>query len=253
MFHKKFLTNIKNIFDSVSYSVQDANFDFEDYKKACMRALRCSDSLKEAQQMLRDIKYVRYFSDSISRKIKKHYDFYCSLDDRRKEISSKENEAAITITNDLSDDLNNSICLASFLDDEILEIINIDGVYRMNDDSYSYYIKHVDDDEDIRVVIYDKGENPICTVYMDDEVDIYLEDNKTNMFLQKQEDGIAIFSTECVKKSNNKPALEDMTAFLDWNLVEVGFKGCVARLNLFKTDIKLELLLLLSVSTLLLE
>lgn len=253
MFHKKFLTDISKIFDNVSYSVNDSYFDLDDFRKSCIRAIRYSDSLKEVQKILMDLKYVTYMRNAISRKLKRHFDFYSSLEHKRKELCPNENEPVVTITNDLTDDLDNAICLANFLDDEVLEIIHEDDIYRMNDHDYSYYIKHVDDEDDIRVIIYDKEENPVYTVYMDDELDIYLEDNKTNMFLLKHEDGIAIFNKDYISKTNNNPKLEEMSAYLDWNLVNHNFKGCVARLNLFKTDIKLELLLILSMSIFLLE
>lgn len=255
MFHKKFITRFNDIFNKVSYSVKDGTFNYEDYKKACMQALRYSESIKEAKQILADMKDVKYYSKAISSKIKKHFDFYNSLEHKKKDYFSVENEAAVTIVNDLiTEDLDRAICLPSFLDNESIEIIYFDGIYRMNDDGYSYYIKNVEDDDDIRVVICNKDDAPVCTVYMDDEVKIYLEDNKTNLFIQnKDEDGIAIFSADCVKKANNKPSLEDMTAFLEWDLVDHNFKGCAARLNLFKTDISLELLLLFAVSIFILE
>lgn len=253
MFHKKFLNNINEIFSNVSYSMYDSYFDLEDFKKSCIRALRYSVSLKEAQKILNDLKYITYKSGTISRKLKRHFDYFSSLEHKRKELCPNENEPVLTITNDLTEDLNKAICLASFLEDEVLEIINVDNIYRINDQDYSYFIKHVDDEDDIRVIIYDKEETPVCTVYMDEELDIYLEDNKTNMFLLKQDDGIAIFNKDYLSKTNNNPKLEEMTAYLDWNLVDACFEGCVARLNLFKTDIKLELLLILSMSIFLLE
>lgn len=254
MFHKKFLRRFSDIFDNVSYYPDDACFDFEEYLKACKRTLRYSESLKDTKQILKDIKDVKYYRNAIARKIKKHFDFYYAIDHKTKEIEAVENEAVITITNDLTDDLDYSICLPSFLEDQSIEIIHSDGVYRMNDDSYSYFIKHVKDEDDTRVVIYDKDETPVCTVYMGDEVDIYLEENETNLFIQnKDEEGIAIFNADCVKKSKNNPSIEDMTAFLEWDLVDHNFMGCVARLNLFKTDITLELLLLFVVAIFLLE
>lgn len=254
MFHKKFLTRFRNIFDNVSYYPDDGCFDYDEYIKAVKRALRYSESLKYAKQILCDVKEVKFFKDAITKKVKKYFDFYYSIDHETKVIKPVENEAAITITNDLTDDLDFSICLPSFLDNQSLEIIHSEGVYRMNDDGYSYFIKHVKDDDDLRVVIYDREENPACTLYMDDELKIYLEENETNLFIQnKDEEGIAIFNSDYVKKVKNNPSLEEMTAFLEWDLVGHNFKGCVGRLNLFKTDISLELLLLFVVAIFLLE
>ena len=243
MIDKYFLTHVNKIFNAVGYSLESSDFNFDDFTKAAYNALKNCKSIEIAKKISLCIVFVTKNKNKIKNQIKDYYKYFSSLPHNPKTYTYRENEAVITMTNYLSDDGNNTLCLANFLDNEYLNIVNFESMYWMDDNESIYHIKLLSATSDSAVLL-DKEDKPYWIMSIDKKGKAYFKNNRTNLSFMYVKDGISIYDSEYMKSVGNKPNPEEMVAFLELHYSQKIDCAFIARLNLFRTNIRLEILLL---------
>ena len=243
MIDKYFLTHVNKIFNAVGYSLESPDFNFDDFTKAAYNALKNCESIEIAKKISLCIVFVTKNKNKIKNQIKDYYKFLLTLPHNPKTYNYRENEAIITMTNYLSDDGNNTLCLANFLDNEYLNIINHESMYWMDDNESTYHLKLLSATS-YSAVLLDKEDKPYWIMSIDKKGKAYFKNNRTNLSFVYVKDGISIYNSEYMKSVDNKPNPEEMVAFLELHYSQKFDCAFIARLNLFRTNIRLEILLL---------
>ena len=243
MLDKYFLNHINKIFDGVGYSLTSSSFNIDDFTKAAYNALKNCKNIEIAKKISLCIVFVSKNKNKIKNQIKDYYKYFSSLPHNPKTYTYKENEAVITMTNYLSEGDNITLCLPNFLDNEYLGIVNFENLYWMDDNESSYRLKVLAADS-YSVVLLDNNDKPYWIMSIDKKGKAYFKNNRTNLSFMYVKDGISIYNSEYMKSVGNKPNLEEMEAFLELHYSQKYYCAFIARLNLFRTNIKLEILLL---------
>lgn len=239
MLDKHFLNHTNKILNGIGYSLESPYFDYDEFLNAAYKALRNCRTFELAKKILLGIDFVRQNKNKIKNQILDHYKYYSSLPHEPKIYNRREDEAFITMTNYFE----NTVCLANFLDNECLEIVHFENYYWMDDNESIYRLKKLSSDTKSIVLVNDE-DKAFWIMTLDRRGKVCFKNNRTNLSFVDTKDGIAIYDSEYMKTVHDEPNQEEMVAFLELHFPEKFHYVFLARLYLFKTNIRLEILLL---------
>lgn len=253
MITKSFIRDIHAYFDEFHY--HPTEFNINAFSDAVSKTLTHCASLEDAKNAILMAQYCFKNVDKITKMLEKKKDLY---DEYMYEgnsllslLSDDESLGHYYITNGINNDIND-VCIAGNFDDEDV-FIGIDyshGKYYLDDKGY--YIKYSSMSSK-KMKLFNKNNVCLCNIVLNDECDIFLENNNLQYELVQYESAMAIYDKEYCDSVNDNDELdvEKVIATIEWDLLDKNSKFGVSNLIVYDELEKdnFELISLLAAST----
>ena len=252
-FTKDYLIRIHNIFDELGYIFEGENIMFNDFFYFGIKKLNRSYEFEDSVEIVTLMKIIINDFSKIKNKIKKNYEFWKSIPYKNEKMEFKDEFiSSFYLTNAFFG--YKKICITNYLleDEKICYVDSSNGRYYFkNDNNYALrYSKW----SSKKMYILDKYDNKLCSIFLNKDLNIYLEDNKTNFEIIPCEIGVGIYDKNYLKQLNGKKIDENkMLGFILWDIIfaKENNRDCLVRLDIYNKNCDINLFLLFSMSCIL--
>lgn len=237
----KYLDAYLAAFSNLSYRPTHDTLSLDDFLKAGCKALRLSPDMDEAVIACKMIYLCLYDWERLEATFENDKKFFLdSLEDEGlylHPLSEKEAKGTTWLTNATRGSIK-YVDITS--EDGFLTSINKKGHFPSLSGKYRL---EYDPEHKNKMHIFDRDDNHIVTLLMDDECDIHLEDNKTPYIMLGDEYGYL----NLYRKGKEKPNKKDRVAEIIWGITndEAPYIG-LSRLKVYKEDDELFALIAMS-------
>lgn len=251
---KNLLIRAHNAFDELNYRPKNGAVSFDDFKKCMVSTLSKTKELDDAINVVKIYKYVSSHFAAICVKIKKYYDFWESMPYEGNELLTLEDDdggLSIFVSNAFGNNYQNlKLCFSGDEDNELYDMFYSGGRLFIDTDlkECNYSIRY-SKMSSTRMVLQDKSNNTLCIIVLSEDMNIFLENNKTDYDIVLYEGFMAVYKKQYIKSlAGEEPNIEESLAFLSWDIIDENSCLGVTKIDLFDTEVDFEIITLLAAS-----
>lgn len=254
------LIKAHDAFDELGYRPITPVISFDNLFKASLNTLNHTKDFQDGINVADLIQFLFKNFDKVCSKVKKNEYFWKTLAyNGRKLVSVVSDDEAIGtffITNSIESKYKN-VFVSTLNPENVNEPCLFDVSYRkrkfsIGDEDAQYYLSYsfISSKE---MNLFDKNKKKICKIVIDDNFDVTLRSNFTNYETITYEGGIGIYEKKYIRSIHGKePDTKEISAFIEWDILNKKSKFGLSRLELYKNEGDLELFILLAMSCFLL-
>ena len=247
------LALIHCFFDEIDYQPTSENLDGEEIMNHLIDTLNHAKGLEDALFILRFFKEYIKKENKFLKKFFKYPEFWDEIEyEGRKETNVVSEEEAIGvyhITNALSKDNEILYICSRVFEYGCCDFDYFDGFYSIGEEPKYYMRKsRMSSDE---LVLTNDDRKVIATIAIDDDLNVYLKNNKTRYELVAYEQGVGFFESSYIYslRSKEEPDLEkECKAFVQWDIVDKKGNSGLSRLESYDDNADVDLLMILAAS-----
>ncbi len=244
------LLRIHIFFDEIGYKPTSENYDDNKVLDNVVNTINHSKNLEDAIHVLK--LYNHYVSKRVKfiNKYHKYPKFWNAINyNGRQEVAVVSDDEAIGryyITNIYGNSYKDIFVSGQSLGNELFEFQKRGRYFSIEDDA-DYYLSYAALSSK-KMALFDKSNKKVAVIVITEDLDIYLENNKTKYELIAYEAGIAFFDKTYIYSIKGEPDLEKCKAFIQWDIVNEDGEYGLSRLDVFDEDADLELMITIAAS-----
>ena len=253
MITRKFIETIKIYFDELNYR-ETEKLDCEKFETAFFKTLSCAKDIEDAMETIRMYQYCIKKWGKIERMFKNKIDIFNEYDYEGNSIISVVDEedayGTYYVTNAINKNIKEVYAVSQSIDGLFFTFdykkhsfyVYLDG---------DYYVKYSKSSDTMKLL--DKNKRCLCNIVLNENNQIFLENNYTNFELVIYDDIIGIYDKKYINSLRNEDIIDTnyLLADIEWIPYDKKFKYGITKLNIY-SEVNDEILLLFSASTFLL-
>lgn len=254
---RDFLIKAHEAFDELGYRPSTPSISFDKLQESAIKTLNHTKELEDSINAARMYQFLVKNFEKVCSKVQKHYDFWKTIPYEGNElialVSDEEAQGTYFITNSFDSDYKRVFaCGHSFDDDCVIGVNYSGGKFSFDDADQEYYLRF-SKMSSTKMVLLDKNGNKKCIIVLSKDCNVFLENNNTDYEIVLYESGMGIYKKSYIDSLHGgEPDLEQLYAFVEWDILEEKSEFGLARLDLYEADSDLELFMIFAMSCFLL-
>ena len=249
---KKFIEKVHEAFDELNYH-ETKQLDFERFEKAATKTLTHAKELSDAKIVVQMYRFCfknwRKIEKIFNKKLHVFNNYIYEGNAIVETVSDEEALGTYYITNGINNKVKDVFVASSSFEEELFLLGLKNGRFTIFEDG-EHYIKY-SKMSSVKIKLFDNNNDCLANIVLSETLSIFLEKNKTKYELIAYDDFIGVYDREYIESLSDTDLIdtEKMLADIEWDILEKKSKLGVAKLNVYKSDTELEILLLFAAST----
>ncbi len=248
----KLLMMIHIFFDEIGYQPSSEDLDFQDVIRHIINTVNHAKTLDDALLIFNLYHYYLKKCNKFINKYCKYPEFWDEIPyEGRNEVDVVSDEEAIGtyyITNALSKDPDNLYISGFSFNNGFYALDYINGFYSI-DENPKYYLRKSRMSSD-KLVLTNSNKKVIATIAIDDDTNVYLENNKSRYELIAYESGVGFYESDYIYSlDNEEPDFKNQCkAYVFWDAIDDKGNFGLSRLDVYDENADFDLLIMLAAS-----
>ena len=254
-----YLIKVHEAFDELGFRPKNSYFTMSQVQEAAINTLNHTKELEDGINAARMFQFIVKDFDKIKKKINSNLLFWQNLSYQDNElislVSDEEAQGTFFVTNSFDSNYKEVSICGVYFDNEVIGVRYSFGKFTIKADSsddVNYYLRY-SKLSSTKMVLLNKNDEKLCVLVLSKDLDVFLENNKTDFDIVLYESGMGIYKKRYIESLHGKDAdVEKCLAFIEWDILEKKSELGLARLEIWDEDADLEMFLYFAMATFLL-
>ncbi len=255
MLTRGFIQKVHEAFDELNYRVTDS-VDFDEFDNAAARTLTLCQELDDAIYAIRMYQFCLQKWAKIEKIFERKKDVFKEYEYEGNSLLTlvSEDDAIGTfyVTNGINKRVQDVLVASQSFDDIMIGLDYKNGRFRAFDDG-EFYLRYSKMTA-TKMKLFNNQEQCLCNIVLSENMDVFLEQNHTQYEIVLYEGFMGIYNRNYIDSLNETDDIdfEKAVAAMEWDIIGKNSSLGVTKLDVFKEDVDLELLVLFATSAFLL-